>query len=92
MPISDNGEPLLDVRNLSVRYGAVVAVGNGALAVSGSGGGGPVIENVNTVGWLARSPYEWSHHVKIGLDFGVTEPDIQGLIDDRFLEVFVIVG
>ena len=34
------------------------------------------------VGWLARSPYEWSHHVKLGLDFGVTEPDIQALIDD----------
>jgi alkylhydroperoxidase family enzyme len=34
------------------------------------------------VGWLARSPYEWSHHVKIGHDFGVTEPDIQALIDD----------
>ncbi len=28
------------------------------------------------VGWIARSPYEWSHHVKIGFDFGVTERDI----------------
>jgi alkylhydroperoxidase family enzyme len=34
------------------------------------------------VGWLARSPYEWSHHVKLSLDFGVTEADIQALIDD----------
>jgi alkylhydroperoxidase family enzyme len=34
------------------------------------------------VGWLARSPYEWSHHVKLGLDFGVTEADIRALIDD----------
>ena len=34
------------------------------------------------VGWLARSPYEWSHHVKIGQDFGVSEADIQALIDD----------
>ena len=34
------------------------------------------------VGWLARSPYEWSHHVKLGLDFGVSEADIQALIDD----------
>jgi alkylhydroperoxidase family enzyme len=34
------------------------------------------------VGWLARSPYEWSHHVKLGLDFGVTDADIQALIDD----------
>lgn len=32
------------------------------------------------VGWLARSPYEWSHHVKIGFDFGVSDADIQGLI------------
>ena len=34
------------------------------------------------MGWLARSPYEWSHHVKLGLDFGVSEADIQALIDD----------
>jgi alkylhydroperoxidase family enzyme len=34
------------------------------------------------VGWLARSPYEWSHHVKLGLDFGVSESDIRALIDD----------
>ena len=32
------------------------------------------------VGWLARSAYEWSHHVKIAYDFGVTDEDIQGLI------------
>lgn len=32
------------------------------------------------VGWLARSPFEWSHHVKLGMDFGVTREDIQGLI------------
>jgi alkylhydroperoxidase family enzyme len=34
------------------------------------------------VGWLARSGYEWSHHVKIGHDFGVTDNDIRALIDD----------
>ena len=34
------------------------------------------------VGWVARSPYEWSHHIKIGHDFGVTDADIQALIDD----------
>ena len=34
------------------------------------------------VGWLARSPYEWSHHVKISYDFSVTDADIQALIDD----------
>ena len=32
------------------------------------------------VGWLAQSPYEWSHHVKIGYEFGVTDDDIKGLI------------
>lgn len=34
------------------------------------------------VGYLAKSPYEWSHHVKIGYDFGVTDADIEGLIAD----------
>jgi alkylhydroperoxidase family enzyme len=34
------------------------------------------------VGWLARSPYEWSPHVKLGHDFGVTDDDIRALIDD----------
>lgn len=32
------------------------------------------------VGWVARSPYEWSHHIKIGFDFGVTDDDIRALI------------
>jgi alkylhydroperoxidase family enzyme len=32
------------------------------------------------VGWLARAPYEWSHHVKIGRDFGVSDDDIRALI------------
>src|SRR3982751_4800617 len=31
------------------------------------------------VGWLARSPYEWSHHVKIGYDFGVSDEDIEAI-------------
>lgn len=31
------------------------------------------------IGWLARSPYEWSHHVKIGHGFGVTNPDIAAI-------------
>ncbi len=34
------------------------------------------------VGWLAKSPYEWSHHVKIGYDFGVTDADIRALIQE----------
>ena len=32
------------------------------------------------VGYLARAPYEWSHHVKIGRNFGVTDDDIRALI------------
>jgi len=32
-----------------------------------------------TVGWQARSPYEWSHHVKLGLEFGCTEADIAAI-------------
>lgn len=32
------------------------------------------------VGWITRAPYEWSHHVKIGQDFGVTEDDIRELM------------
>lgn len=34
------------------------------------------------VGYLARATYEWSHHIKIGYDFGVTDDDIKALIDD----------
>ena len=32
------------------------------------------------VGWLERSEYEFTHHVRIGKEFGVTDEDIQGLI------------
>jgi alkylhydroperoxidase family enzyme len=32
------------------------------------------------VGWLAKSEYEFTHHVKIGKEFGVTEEDIQGVL------------
>lgn len=34
------------------------------------------------VGWLTRSPYEWSHHVKIGQDFGATEDDIRAIAEE----------
>ncbi len=34
------------------------------------------------VGWLARAPYEWSHHIKLGRDFGVSDDDIRALIDE----------
>jgi alkylhydroperoxidase family enzyme len=32
------------------------------------------------VGWLEKSEYEFTHHVKIGKEFGVTDTDIQGLM------------
>jgi alkylhydroperoxidase family enzyme len=31
------------------------------------------------VGYLAKQPYEWSHHVKIGREFGVTDDDIRAI-------------
>ena len=34
------------------------------------------------VGWLERSEYEFTHHVKIGKEFGVTDDDIKALIDE----------
>lgn len=35
------------------------------------------------VGYTARSKYEWSHHVQLGMkDFGVSEADIRAIIDE----------
>ena len=34
------------------------------------------------VGYLARSPYEYSHHIKIGREFGVTDADIRAMIEE----------
>ncbi len=31
------------------------------------------------VGYLARSRYEYSHHIKIGRDFGVTDEDVRAI-------------
>jgi alkylhydroperoxidase family enzyme len=31
------------------------------------------------VGYSTKSPYEYSHHIKIGRDFGVTDADIRGI-------------
>jgi alkylhydroperoxidase family enzyme len=31
------------------------------------------------VGYLAKSPYEYSHHVKIGREFGVSDDDIRAI-------------
>lgn len=34
------------------------------------------------VGYLTRAPYEWSHHIEIGRQFGVSDDDIRALIDE----------
>jgi alkylhydroperoxidase family enzyme len=34
------------------------------------------------VGYVARAPYEWSHHIRISRAFGVTDGDIRALIDE----------
>lgn len=34
------------------------------------------------VGYVTRSPYEWSHHVEIGKRFGVSDADIRGLMEE----------
>ena len=34
------------------------------------------------VGWLTRSEYEFTHHVKIGREFGVTDADIQAMMEE----------
>lgn len=31
------------------------------------------------VGYVAKSPYEYSHHIKIGREFGVTDSDIHAI-------------
>ena len=31
------------------------------------------------VGYMTRSPYEYSHHVKIGRDFGISDADIRAM-------------
>jgi alkylhydroperoxidase family enzyme len=34
------------------------------------------------VGYLARSPYEYSHHIEIGRDFGVSDDDLAALAEE----------
>ena len=34
------------------------------------------------VGYSARSVYEYTHHIKIGLSFGVTEDDLRAIADE----------
>jgi len=34
------------------------------------------------VGYSAKSPYEYSHHVKLGMEFGVSEDDVRAIADE----------
>lgn len=34
------------------------------------------------VGYLAKSPYEYSHHIKIGREFGVSDDDIRAIASE----------
>jgi alkylhydroperoxidase family enzyme len=34
------------------------------------------------VGYLTRAPYEWSHHIEISRNFGVSDADIRALMDE----------
>jgi alkylhydroperoxidase family enzyme len=34
------------------------------------------------VGYLARAPYEWAHHVEIGRRFGVSDADIRAISEE----------
>jgi alkylhydroperoxidase family enzyme len=34
------------------------------------------------VGYLTRSKYEYSHHIKIGRDFGVSDDDLRAIVDE----------
>ena len=87
--LAEKDQDLL-ARNINL-FRALVHSPNAARAFAGLGGfirhqskADPRLRElaILQVGWLAKSPYEWSHHVKIGYDFGVTDEDIQGLIDD----------
>jgi len=87
--LSSENQDLLK-RRISL-FQALVNSPNAARAFSGLGGfirfGSKLDPRLRElailqVGWLARSPYEWSHHVKLGHDFGVTDDDVQALIDD----------
>jgi alkylhydroperoxidase family enzyme len=34
------------------------------------------------VGYLTRAPYEYSHHIKLGRDFGVSDDDIRAIAEE----------
>ena len=72
-------------------FKALVNSPNGARAFAGLGGyirhGSKLDPRLREmailqVGWIARSPYEWSHHVKLGREFGVSDDDIHALISE----------
>ena len=70
---------------------ALVHSPNGARAFAGLGGWirhgsrlDPRLRElaILQVGHVARAPYEWSHHVKIGRDAGVSDDDIRAITEE----------
>jgi alkylhydroperoxidase family enzyme len=44
------------------------------------------------VGYVSRSPYEWSHHVKIGREHGVSDEDVHAIVEETLNEVLASLG
>lgn len=79
-------------RNINL-FRALVNSPNGARAFSGLGGFirfksklDPRLRElaILQVGYLAKSPYEYSHHIKLGREFGVSDDDIRAIADETF--------
>ena len=77
-------------RNINL-FRALVHSPNGARAFSGLGGFirhksklDPRLRElaILQVGYLTRSTYEYSHHIKLGREFGVSDDDIRAVADE----------
>lgn len=84
--LAEEDRPLLD-RNINL-FRALAHNPKAARAFGGLGGyirhksglDGRLRElAILQVGYLARSEYEYSHHVKIGFDFGLSEDDVRAI-------------
>jgi alkylhydroperoxidase family enzyme len=64
--------------------GAARASNNGAMYIRHGSKLDPRLREmaIMQVGYLARSAYEYAHHVQIGLGVGVSEADIRAIADD----------
>ncbi len=87
--LAEADKDLLD-RNINL-FRALVHSPNGARAYRGLGGYirhksrlDPRLRElaILQVGYLTRSKYEYSHHIKIGREFGVSDDDIRAMIEE----------